>query len=82
MVSISLTKMDEQSNLFSLLGVLALSLFHEEVRGRFFLFGGNPLSDHGVPRWKSRDPEEAQSYRLLPFLAEDRDLPDGAEQPL
>jgi hypothetical protein len=82
MVLTSLTKIDEQGNLFfSLPGVLALSLSHEEVRGRFFLFGGNPLPDHGVLRWQGRDPEEAQSYRLSPLLAEDSDLPDGAVQP-
>jgi len=45
------------------------------------LFGGNPLPDHEVPRWQGRDPEEEQSHRLHPLLAEDRDLPDGSAQP-
>ena len=76
MAFISLTKIDERSNFFfSLLGVFALSLSHGEVGGRFFLFGGNPLPNHGVPRWKGRDPEEEQLHRLHPFPTEDIDLP-------
>src|SRR5438270_5039518 len=77
MASISLTKIDAWSNLFFiLLGVLALSLYHGEVGGRFFLFGENSLPDHGVPRWKGRDPEEEQPHRLHPLSAEDIDLPE------
>jgi hypothetical protein len=73
MVSISLTEIDERSNPFFLLGVSALSLFYEfeKVGGRFFLFGGHPLSDHGVPQWKNRDPEEEQPNRLHHLPTED-----------
>ena len=72
MASISLTKIDEWSNLFfTLLGIFALSLSHGEVGGRFFLFGGNSLPDHGVPPWKGRDPEEEQPNRLHPLPTED-----------
>jgi hypothetical protein len=64
--------MDGWSNFFfALLGVPALSLSHGEVGGRCFWFGGNPLPDHGVPRWKGGDPEEEQPNRLHPLPAED-----------
>ena len=77
MVFMSLTKIDEQGNLFfTLLGVFTLSLAHGEVGGRFFLFSGNPLPDYGVPRWKGRDPEEEQPNRLHPLPTEDIDLPE------
>ena len=72
MVSISLTKIDEWSNLFfTLLGVFALSLSHGEVGGRLFLFGGNPIPDHGVSWWKGGDPAEEQLNRPHPLPAED-----------
>jgi hypothetical protein len=77
MVSISLTEIDERSNpFFFLLGVFALSLFYEKVGGRFFLFGGHPLPDHEVPRWKDRDPEEEQPNRLHHLPTEDIALPE------
>ena len=77
MAFIILTKVDERGNLFFfLLGVLALSLSHEEVGGRFFLFDGNPLPDHGVPWGQGRDLEEEQLHRLHPLPAEDIDLPE------
>src|SRR5262245_21036335 len=72
MVSISLTKIAEWGNLFLiLLGVFALSLSHGEAGGRFFLFGGNSLPDHGVPRWKGRALEEEQPHRPHSLSAED-----------
>jgi hypothetical protein len=77
MVLISLTEIDEQSNLFfSLLGVLALSLSYEKVGGCVFSFDGNPLSDPGVPRWKRRDTEEEQPHRLHPRPTEDIARPE------
>src|SRR5262245_7363555 len=71
MVSISLTKIAERSNLFFiLLGVLALSLSHGEVERRFFVLGGISLPDHGVPPWKDRVPEEEQPHRPRPLPTE------------
>lgn len=76
MVLTSLTKRDKRSNLFFfLLDIFAHSLFYGKVGGRFFLFGGNPLPDHGLPRWQGRDPEEEQPHRLHPLPTEDIAFP-------
>lgn len=65
MVCVSLTRINAGSNLFFILpGVLPLSLSYEEVGGRFFLPGGNPLPGYGVPRRKGRNPAEKQPNRL------------------
>ena len=48
-----------------------ISVSRGEVGGRFFLFGGNPIPDHGVSRWKGGDPAEEHLNRPYPLPAED-----------
>ena len=73
MASTSLPRRNGWSNHFFLLsGVLTLSLSYKQVKGRCFWFGGPPLPDHEVPRWKGGDPAEEQPNRIHPLPAEDK----------